>query len=67
MNACPLCSGTLGYRNKVLVEYEAQRSWDKPDSPHMEYMGTEKVYLRRYCMECNQCVSMLLDAPTFKL
>lgn len=67
MDACPLCSGTTGYRNKVLVEYERQRGWENEAEGHFEHQGTYKEYLRRYCMDCNKCVSAALDAPTFKL
>ena len=68
MNNCPLCGGTTGYRNKVLVEYERQRKWGGDCwHGHMEQGSIHKEYLRRYCMDCGKCVSALLDAPTFKL
>ena len=66
MTACPLCGGTTGYRNKVLVEYVRRNSW-LGTTPYLVRMGIRKEYLRRYCMDCGKCVSMLLDAPTFKL
>ncbi len=65
MNACPLCGGTAGYRNIVLIEYEKHTLWSG-----VFYLLRKKVhkeYKRRYCMDCDECVSMLLDTPTFKL
>ena len=67
MKACPLCNGETGYRNKVLVEYERQQAWNDPSGGHLELGAVHKEYRRRYCMDCGECVSMLLDAPTFKL
>jgi hypothetical protein len=69
MEACPLCSGTTGYRHKVLVEYDVQHDWNKPwlSEAHHEDCGVYKNFKRRYCMDCNKCVSAILDAPTFKL
>jgi hypothetical protein len=65
LNACPLCGGKTGYRNKVLIEYEKRTLWS--DVFYLMRKKVHKEYLRRYCLDCNKCVSAALDAPTFKL
>ena len=65
MDKCPHCSGTSGYRSRVMIEYQKQTSW-----AGFFYLVRNKVvkeHKRRYCMDCGKCVSALLDAPTFKL
>lgn len=64
---CPLCGGKTGYRNRELYEYERHTDWDKPERSQAEYVGVYKRYKRRYCMDCNKCVSSFIDQPEFKL
>ena len=63
--ACPLCGGRTGYRSKVLIEYQKQTFWHGVF--YLVRKEVHKEYKSRYCMDCGKCVSMLLDAPTFKL
>ena len=66
LKACPLCGGHTGYHNKVLLEYVKNTNW-LGTAFYLVRKGTHKIYRNRYCRDCGKCVSMLLDAPTFKL
>ena len=66
MNTCPHCAGRSGYTQRVLMEYVRHNGW-QGDTQYDVRKGPHKVYLRRYCKDCNKCVSAALDMPVFKL